>query len=319
MAFNFGFKKDTGKVKIDVDRVRPINKKKGGRTARLLTFLVIGVVAALGAMYMITNTGNTYVSVVKLRSSIPQGGIISENSVVYEAMSTEEYNRSGTVEIGGERRRAIILEQDVNQILGKSAAYYIRENTPIYWDAIGEESSKKFSYLYSMDGELLKIDIAPGEFGEMIVPGDRINVRVVYTEEVYKLPTREEIELREKSQIEPKTSVEKQEKLFNNVAVLDMLNSKGASIFDVYFELMSLPKTEQQAIMNSDNFKDNITPQTILLNVTPEEADHYMRIKNKGPQYLLTLLPRTSSNAITELINEITTGLSRNKQEVQGK
>lgn len=312
-----GFGSKGNKARLDTDRARPASKKKGGRTVRTILGLVALIAVVLGYMTFLTNQQGQTVQVVKLKNSIPQGGIFDQSNLVSAEMSAEEYARSGIIESSdGTSRRAIVLAEDVQEILGKSAAHYIRRETPVYWDSIGEETSKRHSYLYSMDGELLSIEIGPGDFGEMIVPGDRINVRIVYQEEVYKLPTREEIELQERTGIAPKTTVEKQEKLFNNVAVLDMLNSNQESIFDVYYNLMSLSKAEQEAAMRAEGFRDAVTPRVILLNVTPEEADHYMRVMNKSPQFLLTLLPRTSSNAITELINEITTGLSRNQQEV---
>lgn len=311
--------KQEQKLTINRDRVKPAGRKQG-KTVKVVGGLVGLIVVSLGAMTAINSQSDKEVEVIKLISSVPQGGILQESNFKYEKMMNKEYLRSGVDVVGkGENkteRRSILLASEKDTIVGKTAAYFIRRDTPLHWDAIGEEVSRKNSYLYSMDGELLKIDLAPGDFGGMIVPGDRINVRIIYNEEVYKLPTKEEIVLQERTGIEPKTTVEKQEKLFNNVPVLDMLNSKQESIFDIYYELMTLPKDEQEKRLAEDGFKEKVTPTVILLNATPEEADHYMAIKNKGPQYLLTLLPRTNSNAITELINEINTGLAKNEKKV---
>ena len=98
------------------------------------------------------------------------------------------------------------------------ASYYIREDSPIFWDAIGAESPKQYSYLYNMDGELLKISMDANTFGQMLVPGDHINVRAAYTEQVYTLPTEEEFLLQQQTGISPQTSVKRQILLFNNVS-----------------------------------------------------------------------------------------------------
>ena len=163
-----------------------------------------------------------------------------------------------------------------------------------------------------MDGELLKISMDAGTFGQMLVPGDHINVRAAYSEQVYTLPTEEEFLLQQQTGISPQTAVRRQILLFNNVAVLDMLNSNGESIFDKYYELLALPKNKQLEMVQSEEFIESVQPSEILLNVTPEEADRYMSIQSYGPSYMMTLLPRTSSNAITEVLNELQIGFARN-------
>jgi hypothetical protein len=227
-------------------------------------------------------------------------------------MSLDEYNRQGIVTLSdGTKRKAIVLWEQRSQINNTYASYYIRENTPIYWDSIGNETPKQYSYLYNMDGELLKISIDPTTFGQIIVPGDHINVRAAYTEQVYTLPTLEEYTLQQAMGISQQTSVRRQILLFNNVAILDMLNGNGESIFDKYYELLSLPKDKQLELIQNEEFIASVQPADILLNVTPEEADRYMSIQSNGPSYMMTLLPRTSSNAITEVLNELATGFAR--------
>ena len=44
-----------------------------------------------------------------------------------------------------------------------------------------------------------------------------------------------------------------------------------------------------------------------------QQADRYMSIQSSGPTYMMTLLPRTSSNAITEVLNELQVGFARGK------
>jgi hypothetical protein len=168
-----------------------------------------------------------------------------------------------------------------------------------------------------MSGELMKLDIPASDFGTLIVPGDRINVRATYSDNEFKLPTEEEYLLQTQSSgfgygtSSTVGSVKRQELIFNESRVLDILNSSGESIFDIYYELIALPKRDQLARVETEEFKNSVTPQTFLLAVTAEEVDNYLRINGKGASYLLTMLPRTGSNVILESLNELQIGTGR--------
>ena len=290
------------------------NVSKFSRTRNVLVMLALVVVAVIAVNFVSTMQLRDTISVVTLKSAVPQDALIKVDNMVEVQMSKGEYERQGVVALSdGTKRKAIVTWEEKDSINNTYASYYIRQNTPVYWDAVGNETPKQYSYLYNMDGELLKISIDAGTFGQMLVPGDRINVRAAYTETVYTLPTEEEFVLQQQTGISAQTAVKRQILLFNNTAILDILNSKGESIFDKYYDLLSLPKTRQSEVINSEDFKKSVEPSEILLNVTPEEADRYMSIQSSGPTYMMTLLPRTSSNAITEVLNELATGFARTK------
>lgn len=288
------------------------NVSKFSRTRNVLIMLALVVVVVLGVNFVSTMQLRDTLSVVTLKSAVPQDGLIKVDNMVEVKMSKSEYERQGIVTLSdGTKRKAIVTWEERDSINNTYASYYIRQNTPMYWDAVGNETPKQYSYLYNMDGELLKISIDASTFGQMLVPGDRINVRAAYTETIYTLPTEEEFVLQQQTGISAQTAVKRQILLFNNTAILDILNSKGESIFDKYYDLLSLPKAKQSEVINSEDFKKSVEPAEILLNVTPEEADRYMSIQSSGPTYMMTLLPRTSSNAITEVLNELATGFAR--------
>lgn len=278
---------------------------------------VIFIILLVCASFIIFNFWSTMqlketVEIVTLKSSVVQDGLITDDNMQKVEITSWDYDKLGVESYGdGGERRHIVLWKDKDTLVNKYASYYIRENAPIYWDAIGTDSSKQYSYLYKMDGELLKITLDADTFGQMLVPGDHINVRAAYNEPVYTLPSSEELKLQQQTGITPQNSIPKQILLFNNCAVLDILNSSGESVYDMYYELLALPKDEQAEIINSEDFQSKVQPSEILLNVTPEEADRYMSIQNLGPTYMMTLLPRTSSNPITEVLNELATGFAR--------
>ena len=188
----------------------------------------------------------------------------------------------------------------------------MRSGTVLFWDSTVKEQTKKNSYLYSMKGELVNIQMDTSDFGDMVVPGDTLNIRVSYTKVQYDLPSEEAYQLslaNGKNGIDA-VAVDVTEMLFSEVTVLDMLNSDGQSIFDIYYSFIAQSKSNQKALLKNQKFLDSVTPSTILLEVTAEEADRYMEISAKSPKYLMTLLPRTGSNSIIDSLSSIQSALS---------
>jgi hypothetical protein len=300
------------KLQINNDKVKAKTVGKYSKTLKVSVLLGIVVAIVLGLNFYSSYSLKQTVEIVKLQSAVPQDGRIMQDNMVKDTMLKTEYEKQGVYTLSdGTKKRSIILWSDRTRIVNAYASYYVRQATPLYWDALSKETPKKYSYLYKMDGELLKIDMNAKEFGKMLVPGDKINVRASYTDNQYTLPSEKDFAMQQQTGIQAQTSVSKNVMLFNNVVVLDILNGAGDSIFDIYYKLLALPKQQQQTTVASKEFQDQVAPSQILLNVTPEEADRYMFLKNKGPQYMMTLLPRTSGNLITEALNELQIGFAR--------
>lgn len=301
-------------MQIDKEKVKSKQKSVGkiSKTMKISAILGLVVIAVVGINFYSSMKLKDTVEIVKLNSSVPQDGRVIQDNMMKDTMLKSEYEKQGLFTLAdGTKRRAIVLWEDASKVENAYASYYIRQGTPLYWDSLSKETPKKYSYLYKMDGELLKVDMNAKEFGKMLVPGDKINVRASYSEQVYTLPSERDFMIQQQTGIQPQTTEQKNVMLFNNVVVLDILNGQGESIFDLYYRLLALPKVQQQSIAASEEFQKQVEPSQILLNVTPEEADRYMGIKNKSPQFLMTLLPRTSGNLITEALNELQIGFAR--------
>lgn len=303
--------------KIKKEHVR--NANKANRNTGVIVLLLVAIVVIAGVLIFQTMRSSSDVEIIVLNTSVPQDGLITANMLETRKMSAKDFVTFGTLDVQdatGKTKTTIVRSDESKQIDNKYANYFIKQGTPLYWDAIGTESPKQFSYLYNMDGELLRVNLSPTTFGKMLVPGDHINVRATYKENVYTLPTYDEFVLQQQLGINTtQATVERHIMLFNNVAILDMLNSSGESIFDLYYEVLALPKEQQMEVINSEDFIESVKPASMLLNVTPEEADRYMSIQSKGAQYMMTMLPRTTSNAITELLNELQTGFARKNSD----
>ena len=142
------------------------------------------------------------ITVVRIKSDTP----ISANSLITDDMLEaydmyyKEFEQYGTMKFSdGSTRSTIVRWSDKDSVVGKRyAAYYMRANTVLFWDATLADQTRKNSYLYSMSGELLNINMTTTQdFGDMVVPGDSLNVRATYTTKIYNLPTEDEYKLSE--------------------------------------------------------------------------------------------------------------------------
>lgn len=280
--------------------------------------LALGVVIFIVIITAISSAENRKtVTVVRLKedSPISANALITEDMVEAYDMYYKEFDQYGTMDFSDGVKRSIIVRwSDRDLVIGQRyAAYYLRQGTVLFWDQTIQQQTKKNSYLYSMDGELLNIKMEPTEdFGDMVVPGDALNIRCSYAKVNYDLPSEEQYQLTtdagsELSQI----TTQQTELLFSGVKVLDMLNSEGNSIFDIYYDYISASKDAQEEALSNEDFLASIQPESILIECTSEEADRFMDISAKSPKYLMTLLPRTSSSAIIDSLSDIQEALKK--------
>lgn len=277
-------------------------------------FIAIAMIVLVCILTSISASENKKtVSVVRLKDSISANAMITEDMIEEYEMYYKEFEQYGVLTFSdGTKRKSVVTWEDRNQVVNtRYAAYYLRGGTVLFWDSTVKEQTKKNSYLYSMDGELLNIQMDTKDFGDMVVPGDTLNIRARYTKTNYDLPSEEayKLAMSQNGSVNAVQSVVT-EMLFSEVTVLDMLNTEGNSIFDIYYDYISKSKAEQNALLNSEEFLSSVKPKTILLEVTAEEADRFMEIQANSPEYLMTLLPRTGSNSIIDSLAEIQSALN---------
>lgn len=301
-------------------------KIKANNTSRAKN-RVLGIIIALGVIIFICiitaisaaeNKKTVAVVRVKQDAAISSNALITEDMIESYDMYYKEFDQYGTMDFSdGSKRSVIVRWSDRDLVVGsRYAAYYLRQGTILFWDQTIKQQTKKNSYLYSMDGELLNIQMEPTtDFGDMVVPGDSLNIRVSYPKINYDLPSEEQYQLTlEQGNSTQTAETQVTELLFSEVQILDMLNAEGNSIFDIYYDYISASKSKQDEALNSDEFLESITPDSILIECTAEEADRFMEISAKSPTYLMTLLPRTSSSAIIDSLSDIQEAL-RNVQK----
>lgn len=293
-------------------------QKAKSKTKFAQNLVIIGLVIALILTVVITNYVSSSalrdtVTIAVLKEDAPKDRAITSidqfeqktfPSYVYYQMNTLGSNST---------KREIVLWKDLDGILktGAYAAVYIAAGRPIYYADLSKTGTQKNSYLYSMDGELVRLDITPTDFGDMVVPGDKLNIRMTYETDDHTLPTEEEFNALTSAGADIDSSVTVTETIFSEVTILDMLNGNGESIFDLYYELLTYPEAKRSQIINSEDFAGRVAPTCILLSVTSEEAERYAKIKGKKGDYLITLLPRDGTTEILDALDELKTGFAR--------
>lgn len=298
-------------------KAKNVNRVRTRLFAVIISIVLIIVVASLTAVAS-AETRKT-ITVVRLKADTPIAAntLITENMVEAYDMYYKEFQQYGTMKFSdGSTRSTIVRWEDRDYVLGKRyAAYYMRENTVLFWDSTIADQTRKNSYLYSMSGELLNINMnTVQDFGDMVVPGDSLNIRASYVDIDYSLPSEEQYQLSLEagvnSAIGTGVEVTHNELMFSEVQILDMLNSAGNSIFDIYYDYIAMTKEQQAMALQDDGFLSSVKPASILLEVTSEEVERYMYLEDHGARYQMTLLPRKSSSSITDSLSEIQKALS---------
>lgn len=292
------------------------NNSSRAKNRLIGVFLALGVIIFVTIMTAISTAENKKtITIVKLKDdvSISANSLITDDMIEAYDMYYKEFKQYGTMKFSdGSTRSTIVRWQDRDLVVGKRyAAYYMRQGTVLFWDSTISDQARKNSYLYSMTGELLNIQMnTVDDFGDMVVPGDTLNIRAVYTKTYYNLPEEEDYMLSNGEGYGEGVQMETSEMLFSEVTILDMLNSSGNSVFDIYYEYISATKAEQAAMLEDESFLESVQPASILLEVTSEEVEHYMELQKAGATYQITLLPRDGSSSITDSLSEIQSALS---------
>lgn len=280
----------------------------------ILAICLIVFVCVMTAISSAENRKTITVVRIKSNISIPANALITEDMLEPYEMYYKEFQQYGTMKFSdGSVRSTIVMWSDKDLVVGKRyAAYYLRNNTVLFWDSTLSDTAKKNSYLYSMSGELLNIQMnTVNDFGDMVVPGDTLNIRAIFSTEVYNLPSETAYKLTtETGGSVSSVTMEMNELLFSEVKILDMLNGAGNSIFDIYYDYIAMTKAEQEACLANQDFLISVQPASILLEVTAEEVERYMRMQKAGASYQITLLPRTSGSQITDSLGEIQEALA---------
>jgi len=95
--------------------------------------------------------------------------------------------------------------------------------------------------------------------------------------------------------------------LFNSVMVDDLLNSEEESVRQIFKETLLLPESSRQILYKTPEFKSKIKGNYIVLLLTEEQYDQYLRVTTgaSGYQLKLALRSRKNSETIVDIFNTL--------------
>lgn len=274
---------------MDLSTVKNVSPNR--KFLKKLIALLVSILIIVVSFILLNNSNRAAkdtVEVVKVNKEggLPAFAVITEKDVEKYNVVRKEYTKD------------MVLAEDLPEILNKFTRYYIRNNSILYRDEVSAEKPQKDKWLYDV-GEESEVLTLPYNFleagGDILMPGDRVRIRVSYTDEsgggaagnpnaatFSGGPTKTEV-------------------LFDSITVKDMLNANSHSIYEVYKEVLKLGDSERERVMKSEDFLKSIQPKALLLEGTKDQIDKFAGYNYKdNKKFLITILSRSQSNPVID-------------------
>lgn len=275
------------------------NNMMAGRPARnqskknlYLAFIIIITALLILWVYSMGRKAEDTVTVVMLRDNVYKNQVITENVLQPYEMLVGEFEKFAVVNANGVKTRRVLLWDERDMIINSFAAYPLKANTYAeVRDFIKSRVDNSDNVLYSFPGkDIIKLDIATQDlqaFKTFLQPGDRLNISAVYS-------TTETILEDDGYGGTIKNTVEsfKTEDVFRDIMLADLLNSNGESILDIYASYKDMTVYEQANLDASQSFKESVTPESLLVALTPEEKERYYYFSGKSQVEFKASLPQ---------------------------
>jgi hypothetical protein len=277
------------------------NISPGPSLGRRLAAVILCVGIILGAYHMLQKAGRDAkdtIEVVRIKRSGLQGkSVITRELIEKYGIIRREFNSD------------MIPYTEVEEVIGSYSLYTLRGNSVLHYDQITQQNPLKNNWLYTLESNLEVLTVPYSYLeagGDILTPGDRIRVRASYEKgisetEGYGLITSP---MNRSGQIIT-------EVLFDDIKVVDLLNARGHSIYEVYQEVLQLTDTKKQDVLRSQNFLNSILPRSFVLEATPEQVHQYAQVSiQKNLKLTFTILSRKGNINIVD-------GIGMMKEEVE--
>ena len=228
------------------------------------------------------------VRVVKIRNDMPAYTVVTKADVEAYDIIKKEYDSD-----------MVVFENADKEIYNKYSANALRRGTFLYKDQLTEEKPVRNEWLYGLGKgeEVLTLPYNSTEAGgDILLPGDLVRIRVSY--EVETASKQQSGDDNPNSYQEKTSKTVRTETLFDSIAVKDMINANGHSVYEIYKEVMRLDEKKRQEVMQSKEFIANIKPKALLLAGTSDDMVRYAAVKTRSGScnFLITILSRADNN-----------------------
>lgn len=275
-----------------------VSSRVGGNYSKN-NLLIIGVLVVTVLMiiwvYSMGRKAQETVQVIMYKENIYKNEVITSDKIVPYDMVKAEFEKYAVTKDDGSLKRRILLWEERGKILNSFAAYSLKSNTVAeYTDMIVSRIDNSDSVLYSFPGKnIVTLDVGDSDlraFKTFLQPGDRINVVAIYR-------TTEKVKEDDGygGTIVNEVDVYKEDVIFPDIMLADLLNNKGESILDIYASYNEKTVYQQASLDQSETFQDSVTPKTMLVALTPEEEEIYYYYLGKEDVEFRISLPQRSN------------------------
>jgi len=282
---------------MDINSLKHI--KPGSNLPKKIAAILVSVLVVIASFSYLNGVNSDAKEFVEIAVVKPSEGIPEKELV------TESLIKKGKI-LKTDFKEGMVTYDKLDEVLNKYAAYYLRHDTPIYYDQLSDSIPLKHEWLYELPKESEVLTI-PYDYdkcgGEILAPGDYVRVRVTY--EDTGTSSSEDTDLGpyfNASSSKKKNYVT--ETLFDRILVKDMLNSKGQSISEIFKEVSRLGEEERKAVMESKEFMQNVQAKSLVFEATPEQVDKYTKSNSHGT-FTFTILSRMDNTNFIEQLSTV--------------
>ena len=286
-------------------------KRPGTSNGKRIAVKILTVSLSLGVLFFtfvyMRNTNSAAldtVDIVRVKKELPAGTAISMGDLEKYAIIKKEYDKDNMI---------LFEDSDFVEdvIRDKYTSYYLRQETPLYYDQLTEKRPPRDLTLERLP-EGYELTTVPYNYmeagGNRLLPGDLIRMRVSF--EVDAVP-QDDYDYDSGSYYQWTRKVIRTDTVFDSIAVVDMLNKNGDSIYNIYLEIMRLNERERQEILRSKDFLTSVKPVALELALTPDDVERYnsYKVSAGNGSFLITLLGRGGNdidfNAFSTIASEV--------------
>lgn len=268
-------------------------KNKSKRHVAVVGVLAVTVLLIIWVMTLGRKAEET-VDVVMYAEPIYKNEVIQESMLKSYPMLKGEFEKYAVVDSNGTKQRRLLLWEERGLMINKFAAYPLKQDTVAeYTDLITSRIDNSDTVLYSYPGKnIVQMEAEESElqaFKSYLQPGDRINVSAIYSEDadVY-------VDDGTGNMVRESVEVFREETLFTDIMVADMLNQQGDSILDIYASYNDMTVYQQAQMDASESFQDSVVPKSLLIALTPEEeTQYYYYLGKNNVEFKISLPQRT--------------------------
>lgn len=215
---------------------------KGTKNFALVAIVLVIVVLAIIAQKTLIAKDREEVKVLVAGTSsiLPSNSQLSEKNIDF-----------ATIDKLALTNEMITKEMYEKDFKGQWTTLPLRHGSYIFKDLLAKESAKESGWIYTIPKDGIAISIPFDSLdlgGKTVRPGDRIAMQNAFTSQL----------------ADGTTSVNVQD-IFSSVRIIDLLNSDGGSIKQIYKEVMGLSTEERNAKLNSKEFQQSISPSRLIV------------------------------------------------------